>query len=1024
MLSATLEMLTDVGWQPNGYDSNPSNFVTVGALTYFTATPQYKTQPELWVTDGTPNGTRLFKELMPSNLQINASKVQNIDGTLYFGARDAGTSLYWNWKWDGAGTTPAPVLSAAGTNVAMSAAVEANGVWYFAGQMFGDGLELWRTDGTQAGTYRVKDVRPGSQGGLTQATLYNVNGTLFFSANDGTHGSELWKSDGTEAGTVMVKDINAGTSAGLVQSTLYGQMATVVGDVFYFSATAQGAGTELWRSDGTEAGTFQVKDIYPGQVGSAPQHLTNVGGTLFFTADDSVNGKELWKSDGSQAGTVLVKNIETNINDPGPFDLTEMNGVLYFASADRLWRSDGTSAGTTRLEANFPGSDLRSVRPVSALNQTYANLDSIHNLNGTLYFLGREYAPSDPVVWRSDGSSAGVSRLVPSIPSDAHSPRYSSVQTIAVAGAKLFFAANSIFGNEPWISDGTEAGTRLLSDLTSMGSSSGPSMPLDVDGTPFFIASSSLRSTTPRIGVWVTEGSRVSTRLVAELPSDITTARAIGHANGLYFFQATGDASTGLWRSDGTAAGTFKLKSMSAGAKSAQLDFAELDGVLYFGGGGANNYELWRSDGTEVGTYLVADLNATGGLNSGFPLQITRLNEAIYFSVSSGATRGLWRSDGTANGTNLVQAFNGAEPQYMLRGGDTLYFAASGNLSGFMLWKSDGTADGTVPVRTSGPYAEIRRIGLYPNYSQLAYMGGEVYFVANDSLWKSDGTDAGTVMLKDIRPDGTAFAPGEHPMLVVAGSNVYFAANDGTHGYELWKSDGTPEGTEMVADLRPGSSSNMFSESGYIEAVDMGDKLYFAGSVNSELWVTDGTAAGTMIAADVRPGQYASDPRGLTNVGGRLYFTADDSTHGRELWAFTPGPEVVEPLAGDYNSDGRVDGADFLAWQRGFGGVATPAGSGADGDSDGTIGAGDLDVWEGSFSAPAIVANKEVPASNAPASIAAPLMASEEFEDDALDSEVTQTTARDRIFAAGDFSRLYAVENESDVFRDRWRKRR
>jgi hypothetical protein len=155
------------------------------------------------------------------------------------------------------------------------------------------------------------------------------------------------------------------------------------------------------------------------------------------------------------------------------------------------------------------------------------------------------------------------------------------------------------------------------------------------------------------------------------------------------------------------------------------------------------------------------------------------------------------------------------------------------------------------------------------------------------------------------------------------------------------------------------------------------------------------------------------------NVAGNLYFTADNGTHGKELWVVRP----EAPPAGDYNNDGRVDGADFLVWQRGYGSAATPPGSGADGDGDGTIAGGDLAVWKGSYGAAAVVA-EAMAASDAPPSVAAALMASEEFEDDALDSDAPQATARDRIFAAGDFSLLYATGSEQDPVRGRWRRRR
>ena len=70
---------------------------------------------------------------------------------------------------------------------------------------------------------------------------------------------------------------------------------TNIGGTLYFSAHDGASGRELWKSDGTEAGTVRVKDIRAGSVGSSPRDLTNVGGMLYFKADDGVGGVELWK---------------------------------------------------------------------------------------------------------------------------------------------------------------------------------------------------------------------------------------------------------------------------------------------------------------------------------------------------------------------------------------------------------------------------------------------------------------------------------------------------------------------------------------------------------------------------------------------------------------------------------------------------------------------------------------------------------------------------------------------------------
>src|SRR5205807_5582603 len=96
---------------------------------------------------------------------------------------------------------------------------------------------------------------------------------------------------------------------------------------------------ELWKSDGTAAGTALVKDINPGSAygfpaSSSPNNLTAVGGTLFFSANDGTNGKELWKSDGTAAGTVLVKDINPGIADSYPSALTAADGPLFIAADD------------------------------------------------------------------------------------------------------------------------------------------------------------------------------------------------------------------------------------------------------------------------------------------------------------------------------------------------------------------------------------------------------------------------------------------------------------------------------------------------------------------------------------------------------------------------------------------------------------------------------------------------------------------------------------------------------------------
>jgi len=139
------------------------------------------------------------------------------------------------------------------------------------------------------------DVRPGldsSDRGYRYDPLTVVNSTLFFTPDDGSHGIELWKSDGTEAGTVMVKDIYPGSNSSSPRATWRG--LTAVDGTLFFRADDGVHGSELWKSDGSEGGTLLVNDIRPGSEGSGPYFVTEAGGALFFTADDGTHGRELW----------------------------------------------------------------------------------------------------------------------------------------------------------------------------------------------------------------------------------------------------------------------------------------------------------------------------------------------------------------------------------------------------------------------------------------------------------------------------------------------------------------------------------------------------------------------------------------------------------------------------------------------------------------------------------------------------------------------------------------------------------
>jgi ELWxxDGT repeat protein len=244
------------------------------------------------------------------------------------------------------------------------------------------GYELWVTDGTTDGTRLVKQINtvPGSNSGLgsTPNHLTSVNGKLFFLADDGTHGAELWTSNGTEAGTVLVKDSVAGSA-----SPTNARLLTSAGNTLFFIANDGAHGDELWASNGTAAGTGMLKDINPssGAFASGDSNdLVDVNGTLFFAANDGTHGTELWKSNGSAAGTVLVKDIFPGSSESSLSEFAEFQGALFFSASDgtqpsfELWKSSGTAGTTIRVQDGGTG-------PTA-----FTGTGKIVDADGTLFF--------------------------------------------------------------------------------------------------------------------------------------------------------------------------------------------------------------------------------------------------------------------------------------------------------------------------------------------------------------------------------------------------------------------------------------------------------------------------------------------------------------------------------------------------------------------------------------------------------------------------------------------------------------
>jgi ELWxxDGT repeat protein len=176
----------------------------------------------------------------------------------------------------------------------------------------------------------VKDINTGAAGVSNPVNIVTIGNTAYFSATSFDSGAELWKTDGTPAGTVVIKDINPGFN----NSNPQGFVSN--GSDIFFTANDGTHGVELWKTDGTSGGTSLVKDIINGSKSSSPFALSVLAGKLYFIADDSVHGKELWVSDGTNNGTTLLKDINNGKNSSfnSQASFVAVGSALYFPTND------------------------------------------------------------------------------------------------------------------------------------------------------------------------------------------------------------------------------------------------------------------------------------------------------------------------------------------------------------------------------------------------------------------------------------------------------------------------------------------------------------------------------------------------------------------------------------------------------------------------------------------------------------------------------------------------------------------
>lgn len=810
----------------------------------------------LWATDGTPDGTRLLADLCPPC---------------------------------------EPALLGATGNVA----------FYKLSQGYPDAqMQVWRTDGTQAGTFPVM-IGPGNP------ALGSINGgLLFFVACSEAQGCEVWLSDGTVAGTRPAGDIVPGPAHGDIR-----QIAATGDKAFVIS------GSSLWAAD--RSGVRRLREA------SKIRSLSADRGRAFFLAE--VDGEfEVWTSDGTVAGTRTV----TSFGPKNPFGRLPFARLVedrfYFAArpgkGNDLWSVGATRESLRRLTdfntpgANFqsvaksgnrvlfvaqrpPGSyepklwvstgDARSTAPLSGCPGGCPVAQSGLAPVGQGRFVFKGSNKSGEALWVTDGTGAGTRLLKPT-------GRYHDLaQYLPLGDRVLFEVTNEYETGELWLSDGAPAGTFFLAP-------GGPSWShywgwggalqaaragrtilfsaLPAEEDPLYevlMTSDGSPGGLRELGRFEEGRSSFPQRLLALRDRLLVqTCAAMPEGSTQELRAVHGTESTVLL--------SRPQESSCGGDPLAYRIAAQGDRAVFFVNVLTEGIGLWGTDGTPAGTAVLIPANPTSLAVDAVPFGD---RFAVWVFVQTGTNQfgsQLWVSDGTPAGTSkLLDLPAGTEVYSFTGAGGKLYFfdvePVGDNKFRMRPWVSDGTAAGTHPLTAVN--------GITPDPS-FTVADGRAFFRfipegGTTEIWSTDGTTAGT------GPFVTAASGMTDPQrMLAAGGRLYFQARragSSAKGPLLpWVSDGTAAGTTLLADAafeEPGNVYYLPWESlGFLAA---GGRVYFAAADKAhgeELWSTDGTPEGTALVKDIAPGPLSSSPHGLAAWNGRLWFRARNIPQGMELW--------------------------------------------------------------------------------------------------------------------------------------------
>jgi len=796
LAAQTATLVKDINTRSDTAGSLFEHLTAVGGNLFFTTSGQV-TGEDLWVSDGTAAGTRDLLHPCPGSCGSGVTFLGSLRKVLLFSEDGAFFGGYQLWRSDGSapGTFRlAPGVAASGGLAALNA-LDAAFAFVGCTVTTPPSCGLWRTDGRAEGTVRLKDL-----GNVQIGEMAVAGRRLFFPVTD--HGAlSLWSSDGTAAGTSRIKTLSPG---------LPGNLAAA-GPRLLFFVTGSDQKPELWTSDGTSGGTFALQSFSSADL-FAP--LVTAGGRAYFVADDGVLGQEVWTSDGTPAGTRRVTGF--SLDNTFISALQAFGNRVFFIASDgvhgyQIWSTAGTLDSTTAVTT-----------PCTGCNFVNTATELTAAANGLVFPADDGVHGSEP--WITDGTAQGTHLIADLCPGDCESIGPDNREMTPTPQGVLFSALDPSGSEDLWRTDGTAAGTVRLSALGA----GGRILP-DSDRPPIHLEAASLGATlffgasnAAGHALWATTEHAAARRVAVVGPQGSSSSPYFltPYGDRLLFFtppdNSAGGAASAMWITQGTEEGMEPFGvglgyiSAAESVQSAGLAFFRLSTT-------DAGHVLVRSDGTDAGSEILAYPAEPG---------ITVFNGRVFFALPGSTAPEIWSTDGTSAGTRKEFALPDGTPEagYVSAPGTGLYFI-TGDVNGSKVWRSDGTLAGTQPLADLPP-TFFTLTDYSPAFTRL---GSRVLFVApGNSVRSTDGTPAGTVALTN----GGVPLGQTYRLVPFNGAVYFFGATAGARG--IFRTDGTSAGTVFIQEV-PG--------------------------------LTDGTLADAQLVAG----------------GGRLWFTNDDSDHSTEL---------------------------------------------------------------------------------------------------------------------------------------------